>query len=191
MLLHAQNFTASPDSLADMSSMNHSRIPLIAAAALSLACALGATPAWSKTPSAKSLCKRQAAEQHLKGHARSQFLKTCVAQRRAQAKAPAPAAQAGAQPKPKHHWLGHHAHAAATPGAAPAQAPATATKASAHARSSSRGGNPQARVWVNLPTHTYHCSGDRYYGKTHSGQYMTQAAAQAAGDHAASGKLCS
>ncbi len=164
--------------------MKHSLSTLGAAAALGLACLLGASPAWSKTPSAKALCKRQAAAQHLAGGARRKFLKTCEAQAKANAKAKA---KAGA--RPAHHLFGHHPAATGAQAAGPAKAREPHAGKPA-ARAASSGGNPAVRVWVNTPTRTYHCPGDRYYGKTHSGQYMTQAAAEAAGDRAARGKLC-
>jgi hypothetical protein len=40
-------------------------------------------------------------------------------------------------------------------------------------------------VWVNLNTKAYHEQGDPYFGRTKHGQYMCQAAANAAGDHLA------
>jgi hypothetical protein len=51
-------------------------------------------------------------------------------------------------------------------------------------------GNPQARVWVNANSGTYHCPGTRWYGKTHAGEYMTQKQAQGKGYHAAAHQPC-
>ena len=47
------------------------------------------------------------------------------------------------------------------------------------------------QVWVNSATKVYHCPGDRYYGKTKAGEFMSVTAAQAAGDRPAAGKACS
>ena len=51
------------------------------------------------------------------------------------------------------------------------------------------GGGPD-KVWVNLSSAKYHCFGDRYYGRTSSGRYMTQAAAKSAGARGPRGKDC-
>jgi hypothetical protein len=55
---------------------------------------------------------------------------------------------------------------------------------------SQQSGNPSVTVWVNTPTHVYHCPGTRWYGNTKEGKYMSQRAAQAAGYRPASGSVC-
>ena len=51
-------------------------------------------------------------------------------------------------------------------------------------------GNPTVTVWVNTPTSVYHCKGDRWYGTTKKGEYMTQKDAQDKGNRPAYGKYC-
>jgi hypothetical protein len=46
------------------------------------------------------------------------------------------------------------------------------------------------KVWVNTASNVYHCPGDRYYGKTRAGKYMTEAAARATGAHGEKGQVC-
>jgi hypothetical protein len=46
------------------------------------------------------------------------------------------------------------------------------------------------KVWVNTASNVYHCPGDRYYGKTKAGKYMTEKDAKAAGAHGEANKIC-
>jgi serine/threonine protein kinase len=50
--------------------------------------------------------------------------------------------------------------------------------------------NPDATVWVNTDTGIYHCSGTRWYGKTHVGEYMKQKQARGKGYHPAGNHAC-
>jgi|ERR1700733_5656468 hypothetical protein len=71
--------------------------------------------------------------------------------------------------------------------AAPAKSAAGASGASGTA--SAKQGAP-GQVWVNSASKVYHCPGDRYYGKTKAGEFMSQSAAVAAGAHPSGGKAC-
>jgi Helix-hairpin-helix motif len=66
--------------------------------------------------------------------------------------------------------------------AAPAQAPATSTTTRTPSTPTAAQQPPsKGMVWVNLSTKVFHREGDRYYGNTKSGKFMTEADAVKAG----------
>ena len=51
-------------------------------------------------------------------------------------------------------------------------------------------GGGAGKVWANDTSKVYHCMGDRYYGKTKKGEYLSEADAKAKGMHASHNQAC-
>ena len=76
--------------------------------------------------------------------------------------------------------------------AEPAKPAATPTKtAAAKPSGTPAAGGGAGKVWVNTDSKVYHCQGNKWYGTTKKGEYMTEAQAKAAGNRADHGKGCS
>jgi uncharacterized protein DUF3761 len=63
--------------------------------------------------------------------------------------------------------------------------------AAAEPRATPAAGGGAGKVWVNTDSKVYHCQGNKWYGTTKKGEYMTEAQAKAAGNRADHGKSCS
>ena len=84
------------------------------------------------------------------------------------------------------------------PGTAPASARTTATPATTKAATNTGGsmgapapGGGAGLVWVNSETKVFHRQGDKYYGTTKRGKYMSEADAVKAGNHETKQKMTS
>jgi hypothetical protein len=70
------------------------------------------------------------------------------------------------------------------------QAAAPANRTPPKPQATQAAGAAADKVWVNTKTNVYHCPGERYYGKTKEGRYMTESEAKKSGAKGERGETC-
>lgn len=103
----------------------------------------------------------------------------------------APAATPAPEKKGMFSFLNKKTAAPTTAAPATATAPAAAPSTPTHTATPVAAGGGAGQVWVNTASKVYHCQNSQWYGKTKTGQYMTETAAKAAGARPDHGKACS